>query len=69
MRPLGHASELSTERRAHELASILAAGVLRLHKARRLAGIPARSPQQTVENVAPEHLELSIETVLTVHTS
>jgi hypothetical protein len=65
MRPQREAAEC----RVYELANILAAGVLRQHKARHFAEIPVLSPRQPGDSLDAECLELSSETVLTVQTS
>jgi hypothetical protein len=62
------ASELSPEQRRHELAAILAVGVLRLRQGRQRAGEPAAPPPKTAPNSAAGRLEVGAETVLSVHT-
>jgi len=60
-------AELSPEQRRHELARILAQGVLRLRQRRRLIGQSAAPPPIAPESSAGR-LEVSGETVLSVHT-
>jgi hypothetical protein len=65
MRPIDDPSFLTPDERLSEVASILAAGVLRLHAGAALSGDhlgPEKSP-----NSAPAGLEVSEETVLSVH--
>jgi hypothetical protein len=61
-------SELSPEQRRRELAGILAAGVTRLHQLRRLNDKPATPHSETARKSASACLEVSGETVLSVHT-
>ena len=59
----GVASELTAEERLAEIASILAAGILRLHK--RFA-LPTEKGQIIAPESSPESLEVSDETRLSV---
>lgn len=59
-------ADMTPEQRRHELARILAQGVLRLQQRRRLIGNAAAPPTTTPESSA-EGLEVSAETVLSVH--
>lgn len=67
MRPFAPPSELSPEQRRRELTSILAAGILRLRKHRLLAAEPAPTPRESSLKSAAPCLEVSDETVLSVH--
>ena len=69
MRPFAPPSELTPDQRRRELAGILAAGVLRLRKRRLLAGESAQTTRKTSAESAAGRLEVSGETVLSVHTS
>jgi len=62
MPPVDHPAELSPDERRHELARILAAGLLRLRSRPRLAEPPYAPPK----NLAPG-LEVPRKTVLSVH--
>ena len=65
MRPVDDPSSLTSDERFSELAAILAGGVLRLHARAALSSSklgPEKSP-----NSGPAGLELSEETVLSVH--
>lgn len=59
-------AELSPEECHHEVAGILAAGILRLRKLHSLAGKSAETPRKTSEDSSTKHLEVSLDTVLTV---
>ena len=67
MRHCDDPAELSPEQRRRELAGILAQGVLRLRKCRRLIGEVGAPPTAAPESSAGR-LEVSGETVLSVHT-
>lgn len=67
MRHFAPSSELSPEQRRHELAEILATGILRLRKHRFLAEAPARAPRENSPEFAATRLEVSDKTVLSVH--
>ena len=67
MRRCDDPTELSPEDRRRELAGILAQGVLRLRKCRRQTGEAAAPPTAAPESSAGR-LEVSGETVLSVHT-
>ncbi len=69
MRPLVDPSDLSAEQRLNELAGIFASGLMRLRKRQLLVGEPAEMPRKTSAESTAERLELSAETVLSVHTS
>jgi len=60
-------ADMTPEQRRHELARILAQGVLRLRQRRRLIGQAAAPPTTTPESSAGR-LEVLGETVLSVHT-
>jgi len=60
--------ELSPAERLREVASIFAAGVLRLRKRRQLAGEPAATHVAEAPKFAAGRLEISGETVLSVLT-
>jgi hypothetical protein len=67
MRSFGDPSSLTPDERFSEVARILAAGILRLHARAALSGSnpgPEKSPDS-----APAGLEVSEETVLSVHCS
>ncbi len=64
MRPIDDPTLLTPDQRREEVASILAAGVLRLHA--RAALSPAGSPQKSPE-LTSQRLEVSDKTVLSVH--
>ena len=65
MRPIDDPSSLTPDERFSEVAAILAAGVLRLHARAALSGDnPARRKSP---NSGPAGLEVSEETVLSVH--
>jgi hypothetical protein len=64
MRHCDDPAELSPEQRRRELADILAQGVLRLRQRRRRTG----EPPTTAPNSSAGRLEVSGETVLSVHT-
>lgn len=68
MRPFDVPTELSPEQRRRELVGILAIGVLRHRQRRLLAGEVAAPTPKTVRESAAERLEVSDETVLSVHT-
>ena len=59
--------ELTADQRRAELCRILAAGVLRLRKRRVLVGMSAKTSRDSQKS-ADERLEVSGETVLSVHT-
>ncbi len=61
-------TELSPEQRRRELAGIFAIGVARLRQRRLLVGEPAAPPPETAPKSAASCLEVSGETVLSVHT-
>lgn len=61
-------SDLSSDQRRRELVSLLAAGVLRLRKQRLLSGETAAPNVTTASKSAAGRLEVSGETVLSVHT-
>lgn len=65
MRLLDDPSSLTTDDRFSEVATILAAGVLRLHA--RAARSGNNLDQAKTPNSGPSGLEVSGETVLTVH--
>ena len=67
MRHCEDPTELSPEQRRRELAGILAQGVLRLRQRRRQTG-EAAAPPTTAPNSSAGRLEVSGETVLSVHT-
>jgi hypothetical protein len=60
-------NDMTPEQRRHELARMLARGVLRLRQHHRLIGHAAAPPTTTPESSAGR-LEVSGETVLSVHT-
>lgn len=60
-------SELTLQQRRREIAEILAAGVLRLRKLRILAPGQPSSPPKTAADSSSDRLEVSDETVLSVH--
>jgi hypothetical protein len=64
MRPIDDPNHLTPDQRRDEVASILAAGILRLHARAALSSekVPEKSPE-----LASAHLEVSAETVLSVH--
>jgi hypothetical protein len=59
--------EWTREERRCEIAGILAAGLLRLRKRRWLAGEPVETARKTSADSTAERLEVSDETVLSVH--
>jgi hypothetical protein len=61
-------AELSPEQRRGGLAGIFAVGVMRLRRRRRVTGELAASPRNIVAEPAASCLEVSGETVLSVHT-
>lgn len=65
MRSFNDPSSLTPDERLSEVACILAAGVLRLH-ARAALSCDSPGPEKS-QNSAPPGLELSDETVLSVH--
>ena len=67
MRRCDDPAELSPEDRRRELARILAQGVLRLRQRRRLIG-EVGAPPTTAQESSAGRLEVSGETVLSVHT-
>lgn len=68
MRHCDDPAELSPEHRRRELAAILAQGVLRLRQRRRLTGEAAAPPPTIAPESSARRLEVSRETVLSVHT-
>lgn len=67
MGPFASPSELSPDRCRLEVAGILAAGVLRLRKVRSSEGTSAELSPTPSEKSAADRLELSGDTVLSVH--
>jgi len=67
MRPIDNPFELSPEQHLHELASIFAAGVLRLRQRRLSAGEALVPLPESVRESAAERLAFVGETVLSVH--
>ena len=65
MRSFDYPSSLTPEERFSEVACIFAAGILRLHA--RAALSCDNPPPEKSQNSAPRGLELSGETVLSVH--
>ena len=65
MSDLSNTARLSPDDRLREVASILAAGVLRL---RQRAALPTNETQETPAGMPATGLEVSDETVLSVHT-
>lgn len=59
---------MTPERRRQEVACILAGGILRLHARAALAGPGTLSAPEKPGNSAEDCLEVSAETVLSVHT-
>jgi hypothetical protein len=68
MPTLDDPDDISPDQRLRELARILAVGVARLRQRRLLAGEPAEPPPETAPKSAASCLEVSGETVLSVHT-
>lgn len=68
MCPFDDPTGLSPEQRRRELVGILATGVLRHRQRRLLTGEVAAPMPRTVRESAAERLEVSGETVLSVHT-
>ena len=64
MRPIDDPTPLTPDQRREEVANILAAGVLRLHA--RAALSPGGAPEKS-SKLVPGRLEVSDETVLSVH--
>lgn len=67
MRHFALSSDLAPEQRRHELAGILATGILRLRKHRFLAGGSERTPRENSPESSASRLEVSDKTVLSVH--
>jgi len=68
MRPSEDSDLLTPDQRLSEVARILATGVLRLQSRAALPDNASEVPaQKNVEDSAPSCLELSAETVLSVH--
>jgi hypothetical protein len=68
MRPSDDPSTLTPDERRAEVANILAAGILRLHTRAALPPSSASSSdQEKLAESAPSCLEVSDETVLSVH--
>jgi len=66
MRPIDDPSFLTPDERLSEVASILAAGVLRLHAS---AALPGDNPApEILPDSGPTCLEVPAETVLSIHT-
>ena len=68
MRTFEPASELSSDQRDRELAAILAAGVLRLRQRQKISSHAAKMSQESSAESAAKPLDVSGETVLSVHT-
>jgi hypothetical protein len=68
MSPFNDAADLSAEERRHQVAAILAMGVLRLIRRRRATGEPVPSSPKISGEFSATCLEVSDETVLSVHT-
>ena len=65
MRPIDDPSSLTPDERFSEVAAILAGGVLRLHARAALSGTNRATRESS--DFSPEGLEVSEETVLSVH--